>query len=991
MTGNSFLDFIFTLLSQIAGGPGPKENNLVRFGLPALMWALLLIFAWNRQRQEDLPREKWLVWGFGLGFLRELFMFSHVAMQLLLPSESSGEYFAAEPLEHAISMAAIITIAAAFLRYILDKPRIARHYLYTGLVTCLVLFLVTLVWWGSILAADPAAHFEQSWSAWPFHVAGMAFMALGIFYLSRRRGWLSQVVSVALLFSFLAESKVMFNFYTNFQARDVICPVGNTFHLLVIPLLAYVYLREQSIEKKQAEDALAAYRFHLEELVAERTTELTTTNQELEREAAVRSQAERAYQSLSHRFELVLNSAGEGIVVMNDRGEHTFVNPAAARMLGYQPDELIGRSSHALWHHSLADGTPYPEDDCPFYAQFKSGGALRYGSDQIFWRKDGVSFPVEYVSSPIQENDKVVAVVGIFKDITDRKQTEKQIARRNAELAAQNAISGTISQSLDLETIMKTSLDTVLQVFGFDFGAIYLLDPDGESLTLQIYRGRSAVEELVASAHQLRLGEGSSDQAVTEMRPVVLDVSDPTIPFSHPFLESEGIQTLASTPLVTKGHAIGMLTLGARQADALADADLSLLAAIGQQIGIAVENAYLYQETGRRAEELALLHQASVFLTSSLDPQTIYAQVTQQAVQLLDCQVSAIFRWDQRQQEAVGVSAYGIPDEVIHSLRVKPGDGELMLPAISPGRRSISISDASLDPHLSSFWQEKFNMRALLALPVWGKARPLGFIFIIDQEKPRRWLPQEIELAESLANLASIALENAILHQQVERAAALEERQRIAADMHDGLAQTLSYLGHKMDQLIETTDPADSDPTPAAELHHLRETINEATREVRLTIASLQKSPAPPQSLQAMLADSVSDFGRDSDTQAQWLDSTQEAIMLPADCAEQVQRIVQEALLNAARHAEAGHIQICLDVRPDEFEIRIQDDGKGFDPQAPPLDQRQRFGLSIMRARAARIGGRVRIDASPGRGTQVILTCPREVTLAPTGLLDAVA
>ena len=109
-----FLDFILLLLSQFAGGPGPRENNLMRFGLPALLWGALLVVAWLRQRQHDLPREKLLVWGFGLGLARELFMFSHVTMQFLgMTAEGWGGFFI-EPMEHSLTMAAIVVVAGAF-------------------------------------------------------------------------------------------------------------------------------------------------------------------------------------------------------------------------------------------------------------------------------------------------------------------------------------------------------------------------------------------------------------------------------------------------------------------------------------------------------------------------------------------------------------------------------------------------------------------------------------------------------------------------------------------------------------------------------------------------------------------------------------------------------------------------------------------------------------------------------------------------------------
>jgi len=80
---NKFLDFLLVLLAQFAGGPGPVENNLMRFGLAAIFWGALLIVAWSRQRQNELPREKLLGWGVGLGLARELFMFSFVSLQVL--------------------------------------------------------------------------------------------------------------------------------------------------------------------------------------------------------------------------------------------------------------------------------------------------------------------------------------------------------------------------------------------------------------------------------------------------------------------------------------------------------------------------------------------------------------------------------------------------------------------------------------------------------------------------------------------------------------------------------------------------------------------------------------------------------------------------------------------------------------------------------------------------------------------------------------------
>ena len=143
-----------------------------------------------------------------------------------------------------------------------------------------------------------------------------------------------------------------------------------------------------------------------------------------------RKRAEEELARLSRQNDLILNSAGEGIFGIDLQGKQTFVNLAAAKMLGYNPVELHARHAHSTWHHSKLNGSPYPAEECPIYAVLRDG-VTRQGSDEAFWRKDGTSFPVEYISTPIYENGKLVGAVVTFKDITERKKAED--AQRSAE------------------------------------------------------------------------------------------------------------------------------------------------------------------------------------------------------------------------------------------------------------------------------------------------------------------------------------------------------------------------------------------------------------------------------------------------------------------------------------------------------------------------------------------------------------------------------
>ncbi len=154
----------------------------------------------------------------------------------------------------------------------------------------------------------------------------------------------------------------------------------------------------------------------------------------IQRDITERKKAEGAIEELNRRNELILNSAGEGILGLDTEGRVTFINPAAAKMLGYKPEELVGRVGHMTWHYRKADGAPYPAEECPIYASYRDG--IIYRGDDVFWRNDCTSFPVEYVSTPIREQEKLVGAVVAFTDITERKRAEEGMKKLNNELKA---------------------------------------------------------------------------------------------------------------------------------------------------------------------------------------------------------------------------------------------------------------------------------------------------------------------------------------------------------------------------------------------------------------------------------------------------------------------------------------------------------------------------------------------------------------------------
>ena len=165
----------------------------------------------------------------------------------------------------------------------------------------------------------------------------------------------------------------------------------------------------------------------LEARVLQRTTELQQLNENLKQEIKERErtlkelqQARDSLKHLSHKNELILNSAGEGIYGLDPEGKTVFVNPAAAKALGYKKENLIGQFIHRLVNHATSEKIPYDWEQNPICKTLKYGQTCHVTGD-IFQRKGGFVFPVEYVSAPIYENDDIVGAVVIFKDITERQ------------------------------------------------------------------------------------------------------------------------------------------------------------------------------------------------------------------------------------------------------------------------------------------------------------------------------------------------------------------------------------------------------------------------------------------------------------------------------------------------------------------------------------------------------------------------------------------
>ena len=145
--------------------------------------------------------------------------------------------------------------------------------------------------------------------------------------------------------------------------------------------------------------------------------------------------AQAFFAELERQNQLILNAAGEGIYGVNADGKTTFVNRAAQEMLGWSADDLLGHDIHSKIHHHHLNGEVYPSHQCPIYQSFRFEEINRI-EDEVFWRKDGKPIRVEYVSTPIYDNNELAGAVVIFRDITERKENERRLHEAMEEVAA---------------------------------------------------------------------------------------------------------------------------------------------------------------------------------------------------------------------------------------------------------------------------------------------------------------------------------------------------------------------------------------------------------------------------------------------------------------------------------------------------------------------------------------------------------------------------
>jgi len=279
---------------------------------------------------------------------------------------------------------------------------------------------------------------------------------------------------------------------------------------------------------------------------------------------------------------------------------------------------------------------------------------------------------------------------------------EQKVAARTHELATLNAIAAVVNHSLKLDEILNATLDEILTRLNAEVGCVYLLDPVNHTLNLHAHRGMGTT--WLAAVQQLASGEGSAGQAIIEQKPVVLNIADYTTERLRPLIQEKGVQALAATPILLKGEVLGSLAIGTQTARTFPPEKQSLLFAIGQQIGVGVENARLYnqaqQELGERKR--ARHNRVIAATTSQLEPQAVLTAVCRELGQTFDLPQAAVAMLNETR------SALSVVAEYQQHARNDGALGIILLVEGNPATQYVlehqtplAIADTQHDPRLA--------------------------------------------------------------------------------------------------------------------------------------------------------------------------------------------------------------------------------------------------------------------------------------------------
>ena len=522
-----------------------------------------------------------------------------------------------------------------------------------------------------------------------------------------------------------------------------------------------------------------------------------------------------------------------------------------------------------------------------------------------------------------------------------------------------------LSSELSLEALLRRIIETAVELTDARFGALGVIDRLGTGLEQFITVGVDA--ETRATIGDDPHGRGIlgvliRDREALRLNDITQDPRSVGVPPGHPPMRS-----FLGVPIMLRGSAFGNLYLTEKAGgEQFTDADEEILRVLAAQAAVAIENARLSEAARQWSRQLESLNEVSQALTTETELGHLFELAAARLRELLDARAVAVMlpTPDGREltvEQASTESGADLSGVRLDATRSKAG-------RTLARQRAERIDSLIDDPEVDQTAPRLVEATSALYVPLIAHARAAGVVVVFDKRGPDpRFTDADMRIAQAFANRAAVAIE---LSERVGRKAVQAllqgqelERKRLARELHDETGQALASILLGLKSL-----EAQVGPEPVATI---RELVGTALEDVRRLTVELRPPALDDFGLGPALERLTSMTAKRSGIDIQL--SVRSPVSLPADQETALYRIVQEALTNVVKHAEAQSVSIIVMPTGSSIRTVIEDDGKGFDPAAV---REGALGLVGIRERVGLLGGRFELHSAPGAGATLMVELP---------------
>ena len=532
-----------------------------------------------------------------------------------------------------------------------------------------------------------------------------------------------------------------------------------------------------------------------------------------------------------------------------------------------------------------------------------------------------------------------------------------------------NEISSVVSQSLDLNEILDSALDMMLQATDLQIGGIYLLNEETQILSIHAQRGFSP--EFATAIDHLEIGEGFSGIVVESGDPLVIRDITKDKRLSRGIVKEEGLRSLLVVPLCSKSRTLGTIFLVSKEIRGFSEDETGLLITAGQQIGVAVDNASMFQAQQRRAEQFRVIGEVGRQITSIMEIDQLLDQVAHSIHKTFgyDHVAIAMIEDDFAVYRVGAGPLWDNPAFNFNPSHLKIGS-EGITGRVAASGELIYQPDVREDPGYVEMKGSKTLSE--VTVPIKVKDKVIG-VLDAQSERVNAFDDTDLVVLQSLADQTAVAIENAQLYRQAKQLAVVEERNRLARELHDSVTQALYGITLHAEAAFRQLD-ARNVALANEQLEELRSTAQEALREMRLLIFELRPSVVEMQGLIPALRARLEAVEERAGMKVEI--NVDENLELSDRIQDGLYRIAQEALNNALKHAKANQIILNLTGTMSRVRMEVMDDGVGFKPDESV--EGGGLGLDGIIERAELLNGELTLDSWPGRGTTIRIEVPYE-------------